>query len=63
MDTPEAFRNRVQDTHLLRIMIDKEQRLDQDDLNIISADNISVSDVKYLFLPWIFRELYPIFWR
>jgi ABC-2 type transport system ATP-binding protein len=44
VDTPEAFRNRVQDTHLLRIMIDKEQRLDQDDLNIISAENISVSE-------------------
>jgi ABC-2 type transport system ATP-binding protein len=43
VDTPEAFRNRVQDTHLLRIRIDNEQRLDQDDLNIISPKNISMS--------------------
>jgi ABC-2 type transport system ATP-binding protein len=44
VDAPEAFRNRVQDTHLLRIMIDKEQRFDQDELNIISAENISVRE-------------------
>jgi ABC-2 type transport system ATP-binding protein len=43
LDTPEALRDRVQATGLLKIWIDEDQKLELDELSIISANKITMS--------------------